>query len=195
MRWTNEQTKTQKPDSTFHDYLLSNFNRDCTKPALQVVHGSRDDGGYGAIANRSENQMNKNQLAKKLNGREVGKEITKAEEIEAIASGLVVVFGYSDDNSEIRGAIHDEIACYDGGVLKLHKLGVLPEHEERCDCQFCGYEAASKKCATVEALWDKEPGYCWTYKTDLPHATFDIMEEGSKFCRGIVLDRDSLPSL
>jgi hypothetical protein len=36
-------------------------------------------------------------------------EINKAEERQAKDAGLVVVFGYSDDGVELRGAIHDEV--------------------------------------------------------------------------------------
>lgn len=50
-----------------------------------------------------------------LNGREYGDEITREEEAMAKAHGLVVVFGYSDDNMEFCGAITDEVGCYDGG--------------------------------------------------------------------------------
>lgn len=139
--------------------------------------------------------MTKEQLAEKLNGREYGNEISEAEEREAKASGLIVIFGYSDDNAELRGAIRDEVGCYNGATIKLHSRGILADHEERCDCAFCGYESAAKKCASVQALWCEEPGYSWTYKTEAPHATFEIVEDGEKFCRGIVIDTVSLPSI
>jgi hypothetical protein len=51
--------------------------------------------------------------------------------------------------------------------------------------------AAKGLCKTIEAIWGKD-GYSWTYKTDIPHATFDIFEDGEKFCRGIVFDIKSL---
>lgn len=137
--------------------------------------------------------MTKEQLAEKLNGREYGNEITGAEEREAKAAGLVVVFGYSDDNIELRGAISDEAGCWNGAVIKLHSRGILADHEERCECSFCGYESSAKKCATIAALWGEEPGYSFTYKTNLPHATFDVLEDGDKYCRGIVFDLKSLP--
>jgi len=40
----------------------------------------------------------------------------------------------------------------------------------------------------VDALWAKEDGYSWTYRTDIPHATFEIVEDGEPYCRGIVID-------
>ncbi len=45
----------------------------------------------------------------------------------------------------------------------------------------------------INIIWhDEEGGPCWTYETDIPHATFDIMEDGEKYCRGTVLDIKSL---
>jgi hypothetical protein len=50
-----------------------------------------------------------------------------------------------------------------------------------------------EKAATIEALWCKENGYSWTYKTAIPHAAFDIMEDKLKYCRGIVIALKDLP--
>jgi len=138
--------------------------------------------------------MTKEQLAEKLNGREYGDELTKAEELEAKRAGLVVVFGYSDDNAEFRGAINDEIGCYDGGEFKVDQKGLLPEREQIDDDDTLkDYFSREKKAAIIEALWCKEKGYSWTYKTSVPHATFDIMEDGEKYCRGIVIAVKDLP--
>ena len=129
--------------------------------------------------------MTKEQLAEKLNGREYGDEITAAEESQAKADGLVVIFGASDDLCEFRGAIHDEMGCYKGGGLKIHAAGI------ECDCDFCAY----KSIAAIEAVWCETPDISWTYKTALPHATFEIMEDGEKYCRGIVVSVADLPKL
>ena len=51
--------------------------------------------------------ITKEQLAETLNGNEIGNEITKEQEQQAKENGLVVVFGYSDDNMELRGALYD----------------------------------------------------------------------------------------
>ena len=44
-------------------------------------------------------------------------ELARIAEEERLAkeNGLVVVFGYSDDNIELRGAINNEAGCFDGG--------------------------------------------------------------------------------
>ncbi len=126
------------------------------------------------------------EFAMKLNGREMDHEITREEEKEAKALGFVVIFGAGDDNADLRGAIHDQIGCYDGGFIYFVKEGLA---YNKCDNDDCPYfkRLREQHCKKVEAVWDSE-GYSWTYKTDIPHATFDIMEDGEKFCRGIVFD-------
>lgn len=69
--------------------------------------------------------MTAKEFAAKLTGREMDAEITKAEELEAEQNGLVVVYGFSDDLVEFRGAIDDEVGCYNGGKILLTKTGVL----------------------------------------------------------------------
>lgn len=46
--------------------------------------------------------MNAKELAGLLNGREYGTELSHAEEVLASNDGLVVVYGRSDDNMELR---------------------------------------------------------------------------------------------
>jgi hypothetical protein len=136
--------------------------------------------------NSKEGEMIKEELAVILNGREYGDEITKGEEKQAKDSGLVVVFGYSDDNVELRGAINDEIGAYDGTTLYFDGAGLL---QNKCNDDDCPYFAASKKSAeTIEVKPDYSGNgeYMWSYETAIPHATFDVMEDGEKYCRGIV---------
>lgn len=111
-------------------------------------------------------RMTLKEFAEMLDGREYGHEITKEEEALAKELGFVVVFGYSDDNAELRGAIDDEIGCYDGGVLE-HKD--LPR--------------------TIYAVWCPEDVDCaWGYTTTIPHEYFRIYDNGEFYCLGIVCD-------
>lgn len=103
------------------------------------------------------------EFASGLNGREIGNEMTSFEEQRAKELGFVVVFGYSDDCAEFRGAYYEEIGCYDGG--KVFK---------------CGGKY-------IDAVWGKGE-FDWTYDTNIPHATFDIFEDGEKHCKGIVFE-------
>lgn len=104
------------------------------------------------------------EFAQRLSGRQYGSEISSIEESEAKELGFVVVFGYSDDNAEFRGAIDDEIGCFDGGRV---------------------YEDGDKY---IDSVWCKGD-FDWTYKTNIPHATFDIYDDAEKYCRGIVFER------
>lgn len=110
--------------------------------------------------------MTLKEFAKMLDGREYGGEITKEEEALAKELGFVAVFGYSDDNAELRGAIDDEIGCFGGGVL---------EHNDLPD--------------GIYANWCPEDLNCsWEYVTSIPHETFTIYEDGELYCIGIVCD-------
>lgn len=136
--------------------------------------------------------LTKESLAALLNGREYREEITAAECLQAKAAGLVVAFGYSDDNMEVRGAWgEDEFGCYDGGFWKVGPDGVLKDwdsvdHDDEAECAayFKAKPAATKQ---LTAIWCPKDLKCsWAYKLDAPHATFDIMEDGELYCRGIV---------
>jgi len=139
--------------------------------------------------------MTKETLAKRLNGREIGDEIAQAEEQEAKLAGLVVAFGASDDLMELRGAICDEAGCYDGGDLFLDKEGLVPsERDDRwTDAEMERYLVRKKTARKITAVWCGEDPYSWTFKTDIPHATFEIVEGDEKYCRGIVFELAALP--
>jgi len=127
--------------------------------------------------------MTIHEFANMLNGREYRREITTVESMQAADLGFVVVFGASDDLIEFSGAIDDEADCYDGGIIYFSQNGLF----EDCDSD-CKYSMAAKELyKTIEAIWD-DGEYSWTYKTDIPHATFEILEDGDKYCKGIVFD-------
>ena len=136
--------------------------------------------------------MNAKELAALLNGREYGSEITKPEEAVAKAAGLVVVFGYSDDNVELRGAVHDEIAAYEGATYRMCADGILHNWPRDGEEAWSESEAEayfkSKQSGFMEivAVWMPDETTSWAYRTEIPHKTFDVMEDGEVFCRGIV---------
>ncbi|KZL88683.1 hypothetical protein [Clostridium magnum] len=126
--------------------------------------------------------MDIKEFANLLSGRQYGKEITKEEEQLAKEFGFVVVFGYSDDVVIFEGAISDEAGCYEGREIYIDSNGIF----EGCECE-CKYSILAKeKAKAIEAIWGKE--YSWEYKTSIPHETFEIFEDGEKYCRGIVFD-------
>lgn len=136
--------------------------------------------------------MTAKELAEILDGREYGDEMTQGEELEAKRSGLVVVFGYSDDGVEFRGAINDEASCFDGGTCYVTKNGLLTGPD--CGNHDCEYFRSALKSATpIESVWcAKDSDATWTYKTDIPHETFNIYEDGELYCIGIVFSMDDV---
>ncbi|RFP19636.1 hypothetical protein D0T23_04965 [Duganella sp. BJB475] len=133
--------------------------------------------------------QNRDQFAAALSGREYPFDLTKDEQAQAKAAGLLVIFGASDDLMEFRGVENDEFGCYNGGTALIDAKGVLPERENiEEDAELKDFFAREPAARKIEALWAAEPGYSWTYRTDVPHATFEIIEDGAPYCRGIVID-------
>ena len=139
--------------------------------------------------------MTKEELAKTLDGREIGKEITDDEESQAKTTGLVVVFGASDDLMEFRGAIDDEASVYGGRRVLVDTQGLLPDrtqiHEDD-DEILESFFIRKKIAAQIHANWCENPGCCWTYRTTIPHTTFEIVEKEehktTSYCYGIVFN-------
>lgn len=101
-------------------------------------------------------------------------------------NGIVIVYGASDDLMEFGGAIRDEGGCFEGGEVWIDKNGVVDA-------------SATTGARCIEALWcDKEALddngsiITWIYKTDIPHETFMIYENGESYCRGIVFSIDDM---
>jgi len=123
--------------------------------------------------------MTKEQLAATLNGRQYGSEISPEEEEQAKRDGLVVVFGESNDIVKFAGAIQDKgycnkcrttsyVCCYDSTVGGR--------------CKTCAY--SERDCVTIKTTLRGS----WSYKTDIPHETFNIHKNGELYCVGIVYD-------
>lgn len=131
--------------------------------------------------------MTKEELAAQLSGLEYPVRIPGALVAAAQSSGLVILCGASDDLMEFYGARREEIGCYDGGTAFVDADGILPDR----DCldgeeEIAEYVQRQKSAKPIEALWCKEDGYSWTYKTDIPHATFEVVEDEEPYCRGVV---------
>lgn len=135
------------------------------------------------------------EIAATLDGHEYGDEVTRETEAFLKVNGIVVVFGASDDLCEFRGAISDEVDCYGGRQILLHKVtGLLANECNAADCPHHAreIEAALAAGAWIEAVWDAE-GFSWIYLTKIPHETFVIKEDGTNYCRGIVFRLADVP--
>lgn len=122
------------------------------------------------------------EFAKNLGICAMSHEITMPEEREAKNKGLVVVFGYSDDTTGFRGAIHDEVG--------MGEISITPKGKILSDENIEGLDALKAEgiCTDIELRTitaDFIDGV-HQYTTDIPHGTFDVREDGELFCRGIV---------
>ncbi len=138
--------------------------------------------------------MTAKELAEMLSGREVGNETTPREERIAKDSGLVVVYGYSDDNVEFRGAIDAEVGAYEDTTIYITRDGLLDEpacnDAENCTCPY--FKAAKNAAKTITAIWRDGEEPSRVFSTDIPHETFTIMEDGEPWCIGIVFSMEHL---
>lgn len=123
--------------------------------------------------------MTAKELATALNGAQYGNEVSRAENQIAKENGLVIVYGYSDDNTEFCGSIEDEVGTFDGGTVFLTKDGIVAE--------------GTPGAKSIEAMWcHPGAGASWSFKTDIPHETFNVYEDGELFCIGIVFSLSDL---
>lgn len=129
--------------------------------------------------------------AEKLDGRKYGNELTELEEKKLKALGLVVVFGASDDLCEFRGAIDDEVGCFDGGDIYVNAEGLIANNMDMFD-DFVPEN--SPEFVLIKMCWGLR-GYSWICETDIPHESFDILEDGDPYCRGIIFNVDNMPKL
>lgn len=93
--------------------------------------------------------------------------ISKQDLIELKNNNLVVVYGHSDDLAEFQGAIEDEIGCWDGG--RVFTRGKYYINAKWCD-----------------GIAD------WTYDTNIPCATFMILDGEDNYCEALVFSLDDL---
>lgn len=129
------------------------------------------------------------EFARTLNGREYDCcMFTKQEIQQAKDRGWIIVTGASDDLMEFEGAIYDEGNCFDGGKVFFSKEEVWNGEDDMSAFPNC-----------IEAVWcgreilDENGNVIpWTHKTDIPHETFMVYEDGNPYCRGIVLSVEDL---
>ena len=130
-------------------------------------------------------------FAQRLHGIEYrGDPIPKHIQGAAHAAGIVIVVGASDDLMEFYGAIRDEASCPKGGTILVDTKGALPDWDFASGDEQMAKEYLSRKegAKPITALWcpQGDPAMSWAYTTDIPHATFDVVEDGEVYCRGIV---------
>jgi hypothetical protein len=151
--------------------------------------------------------MSPQEFAARINGRQYLSELTAEETRLAKSLGLVVIYGASDDLLEFDGAISEELGANDGTEARVGQYGLLKDFEElhsntEEEADFEAYfRHKASGFAIVKAVWcptkpgESEPWASWSIETTVPHATFDVMEGGELFCRGVVLRLADLPGV
>lgn len=99
-------------------------------------------------------------VAEKLSGVQYREETTKEIEEFCKQNNIVILFGASDDLAEFRGAVNDNVDCYNGKVI-------VKEPE-------------------IHAVWQPTEGLSWAYNLQIDHAQFDVYEDDKLYCRGVV---------
>lgn len=119
------------------------------------------------------------ELAARINGCEYGCELAQEDINDARESGLVIVYGASDDLIELSGAMCDEVDVYEGGTI-----GIMPGRDALTE------DDNLDGVSTIKALWNVPGTADWTYETEIPHETFNVYEDGELYCIGIVFALD-----
>jgi hypothetical protein len=156
------------------------------------------------VITRKEFSMTKEQLAELLDGMEYGQEFCDKAGLGAMTyahdDGLIIIYGQSDDLLEFEGAIREEVGAWGGTSVQLYAnddgAGVLPTWESfkedfDDEDEYVRYFHDKKCSKTITAEWDKND-YSWWIETAIPFAPFDIMEDGGKYCRAIVISLDDI---
>lgn len=127
-----------------------------------------------------------------IQGNEYREEVSRELKRRLAKSRLVAVYGASDDLVELEGYINDEY--YLGEQIPLWSGGKSAP-KNRCEETECPYFHDLLKSASyyIEGVWDADPDWVWTFKTNIPNIVhFDIYEDSEPFCRGFVFSIDDL---
>jgi hypothetical protein len=125
--------------------------------------------------------MDRKEFAKRLNGRMIGKEMTSQEEREAKESGLLVVYGSSDDLTQMRGVIDEELDAWNGASFTIkRKDGKLKAKKTKLN--------ADRELVKIDAHWcSKHQDISWAITTNVPFSDFTIYDGTDIFCLGLVI--------
>ena len=126
-----------------------------------------------------------------LQGTEYPNNVSAEDEIYAEYHGIVIVCGESDDIMAFYGAIREEFGCYGGGTAYITKEGLITPSS--CDCEYAKkwFDQQKETAKKITGVWcedkqDNAPVISWTYETEIPHETFEVMEDGDIYCVGII---------
>ena len=147
--------------------------------------------------------MNLKEWAEKLNGCEYGDELSDEDKELLEKDGIVAVFGYSDDNIELEGAMYDELPAYADTIYYWTGNGFVSndrinEFLDYIDDEYREFYPLLKPLFennTERSYIRSIPGKdCqFVYETNIPNVEwFDVMEDDDLYCKGFVFKKDDL---
>lgn len=146
--------------------------------------------------------MNLKEWAEKLNDCEYGNEVSDEDRRNLSEDGVVVVYGYSDDNMEMDGAIYDEYPSYADTIYYWTGNGFVSndrinEFLDYIDDEYREFYPLLKplfKNNTERSYIRSIPGKdCqFEYETNIPCEWFNVMEDGNLYCKGFVFNKNDL---
>jgi hypothetical protein len=133
--------------------------------------------------------LTKEEMAKRLNNNEYRKETTRQDAADAHESGLVIIYGASDDLTYFEGVVAGEVGAWDGAEHKVTSAKFIfceGDHDE--EYRHLGW-TPPEIVMKVKAEWCPE-GFegSWRITPNVPFAPFDILEDGELYCRGAVVE-------
>lgn len=121
----------------------------------------------------------------------------------AKAERLLIVVGESDDIVSLYGVVNDEASSSfmvgPSGIQPslssmleecLERVSRYGEGDQTARKQLTDWVSANSQSGVVTANYPDEHG--WSFKTELDHACFEVIEDGDVQCVGIVLALDAL---
>ena len=140
--------------------------------------------------------MKKEELAQLLDGIQNGAEMNDYEQIQARKNRLLVCFVVSDDFLRLRGIMYKDVVVYEKDTKYLYigedgDLTCISQKEiEEIKMFLEDYNLGFiLPKIPIKIQWSpKELDCSWLITTNIPHATFDIYDDGELYCRGIVLE-------
>lgn len=137
-------------------------------------------------------------VAMQLAGLQCPVELPKALIAQARQAGLVIAYGASDDLMEFRGAINDELECYNGRTVFVDAMGLLQDFDsiDRHDKEALrDYFKRENTVVAINVMYGDKGGCSWAYQTEIAHEAFDVMADGKVYCRGIVFALTDITSV
>lgn len=125
--------------------------------------------------------MTVKEMAALMDGMENGEQYKFIEEL--VDNKMIAIYGEGDDMIEMSGYEYDVCGCFNGGRVSIAERPGLGG-------EYCFIKSNGKN--EIEAVWCGEGKPAWIYKTDIPHETFRIMEDGEVYCEGIVFKAEEL---